>query len=118
MQPTAVGTSQTGYCKGKVLCRLNVAIPHRQLVFRELRNMKAINRNAPKRDVAAIVETQSELTAQQLNDECALCLTSCPRHAPAPSMPPPRDAECRPVLSVVRHCQPGATLCQASAPPG
>ena len=52
-----------------VVCRLNVASPQRQLVFRELRNIKAINRNALKRDVAAMVHTQPELTARQLNDE-------------------------------------------------
>ena len=63
-----------------VVCRLNVASPQRQLVFRELRNIKAINRNALKRDVAAMVHTQLELTAQQLNDELRSLLD---KHAPA-----------------------------------
>ena len=56
--------------------------------------IKAINRNALKRDVAATVHTQLELTAQRLNDELHSAWQACPR------------------------CQPGATLCQASAPPG
>ena len=63
-----------------VVCRLNVASPQRQLVFRELRNIKAINRNALKRDVAAVVHTQPELTARQLNDELRSLLD---KHAPA-----------------------------------
>ena len=63
-----------------VVCRLNVASPQRQLVFRELRNIKAINRNALTRDVAAMVHTQPELTAQQLNDELRSLLV---KHAPA-----------------------------------
>ena len=63
-----------------VVCRLNVASPHRQFVFRELRNIKAITRNALKRDIAAIVDTQPELTAQQLNEELRTLLD---KHAPA-----------------------------------
>ena len=66
--------------------------------------MKAINRNALKRDVAAIVDIQPELTAQQLNEELRTLLD--------------QQSAGWPVLSVVRECQPGATLCQASAPPG
>ena len=102
IQPTAVGTSQTGCCTGKVsscsvrsclvahalssdhlpvVCRLDVASPHRQLVFRELRNVKAINRNDLERERdAAILDTQSEMTAQQLNEEL---LTLLDKHAPA-----------------------------------
>ena len=63
-----------------VVCRLNIANPQRQLIFRELRNIKAINRNALKRDVAAMVHTQPELTARQLNDELRSLLD---KHAPA-----------------------------------
>ena len=63
-----------------MVCRLNVANPQRQLVFRELRNIKAINRNALRRDVAATAHTQPELTAQQLNDELRSLLD---KHAPA-----------------------------------
>ena len=62
-----------------VVCHLNVASLQRQLVFWELRNIKAINRNALKRDVAAMVHTQLELTARQLNDELHSLLD---KHAP------------------------------------
>ena len=70
------------------ICRWCVVLTspaRRQLVFRELRNSKAINRNALKRDVAAMVHTQPELTARQLNDELRSLLD---KHAPA------NDAEC------------------------
>ena len=63
-----------------LVCRHNVASPHRELVFRELRYVKAINRNALKRDVASIVDIQPELTAQQLNEELRTLLD---KHAPA-----------------------------------
>ena len=52
-----------------VLCHLEVARPQRQPVFREVGNIKGINRDDSREDVAAIVDTQPELTALQLNEE-------------------------------------------------
>ena len=66
--------------------------------------------NDLKRDIAAIVRTQPELTAQKLDEELRTLLD---KHAPAT-----RRSAGRPVLSVVCQCQQGPTVCQTSAPPG
>ena len=63
-----------------VLCHLDVARPQRQPVFREVRNIKGINRDDFRKDVAAIVDTQPELTALQLNEELRSLLD---KNAPA-----------------------------------
>ena len=52
-----------------VLCHLEVARPQRQPVFREVRNIKSINSDDFRKDVAAIVDTQPDLTALRLNEE-------------------------------------------------
>ena len=63
-----------------VLHCLNITSPQRQLIYWELRNINAINRDDLKRDVTTIVNTQSELTAQQLNEKLHTLLD---QHAPA-----------------------------------
>ena len=63
-----------------VLCHFEVARPHRQPVFREARNIKGINRGDFRKDVAALVDTQPDLTALQLNEELRSLLD---KHAPA-----------------------------------
>ena len=63
-----------------MLCHLEVARPQRQAVFREVWNIKGINRYDFRKDVAAIVDTQPELTALQLNEELRSLLD---KHAPA-----------------------------------
>ena len=63
-----------------VLCHLEVARPQRQPVFREVRNIKSINSDDFRKDVAAIVDTQPELTALQLNEELRSLLD---KNAPA-----------------------------------
>ena len=63
-----------------MLCHLEVARPQRQPVFREVRNIKGINRDDFRKDVAAMVDSQPELTALQLNEELRSLLD---KHAPA-----------------------------------
>ena len=52
-----------------MLCHLEVTRPQRQPVFREARNVKGINRDDFRKVVAAMVDTQPELTALRLNEE-------------------------------------------------
>ena len=63
-----------------VLCHLEVARLQRQPDFREVWNIKGINRDDFRKDVAAIVDTQPELTALQLKEELCSLLD---KHAPA-----------------------------------
>ena len=47
-----------------VLCLLEVTRPQRQPVFRETRNLRAIDRDKLRSDLVAMVDAQPELTAQ------------------------------------------------------
>ncbi|XP_070207942.1 uncharacterized protein [Littorina saxatilis] len=52
-----------------VLCTLNVARPQRQPVYRTVRDVKAIDRDAFKADITAMLQELSpDVTAQQLED--------------------------------------------------